>query len=114
MRRLLLGALVGAGLLVATLAAQGLSDPPNGPSQTSTQAAGDRGGLITHMSGGDGPALTLTVIDPRERWIGVYQIERGSGAITLQSARNITWDTQLIDLNSGKPLPQDIRSALPR
>jgi hypothetical protein len=54
------------------------------------------------------------VIDPREQWIGVYHVDRASGEITLKSARKYTWDLQLIDFNSGKPLPQDIRSGLPR
>jgi hypothetical protein len=37
-----------------------------------------------------------------------------TGEITLKGARKITWDTQLTDYNSGKPLPQDIRAGLPR
>jgi hypothetical protein len=44
----------------------------------------------------------------------VYQIDRQTGEITLKSARNITWDRQLPEYNSGKPSPHDIRGGLSR
>lgn len=114
MRRLIVGTIVGAGLVIATFAGTGWSDPGYGPLPATTPAAVHDSGLITHVSGSDGQPLTLTVIDPREQWIGVYHVDRATGAIALMSTRKITWDIQLIEFNSGKPSPQDIRSGLPR
>jgi hypothetical protein len=114
MRRMLTGALVGAGLVLASLVGTGFSNPGYGPLTAAPGAVGAEGGLVTHLVSADGQPLTLTVVDSRERWIGVYQIDRVSGEISLKSARKITWDTQLVDFNSGKPLPQEIRSGLQR
>ena len=56
----------------------------------------------------------MTVIDPKQRVLAVYHVDRASGQITPKSVRNITWDLQMTEYNSGEPLPQDIRSGLPR
>jgi hypothetical protein len=107
-----IGALLSAGVLIAILTGTGRSDPAYGPQQAVAATPALDGGLITHLSGADGQVQTLTVLDPHSRWIGVYHIA-GSGEITLKSARNFSWDLQLIEFNSGKPLPQEIRSGLP-
>jgi hypothetical protein len=118
MRHCLVSALIGAGLVIAILAGRGESQGPlgqaTGAAITRSYAPAQGGELISHFGGADGQPLALTVIDPREQWIGVYHVDRASGEITLKSARKYTWDLQLIDFNSGKPLPQDIRSGLPR
>jgi hypothetical protein len=114
MRGLLFGALVGAVLVIANLATESSSEPAFGAQGPSAAVAAQDGAITTHLSGADGQPLTLTVIDPREHWIGVYHIDRSTGEISLKSARNITWDAKLIDFNSGKPLPQDIRSGQQR
>ena len=44
--------------------------------------------------------------------MAVYHVDRNSGEISPKSVRNITWDLQMIEYNSGKPLPQDIRNGL--
>jgi hypothetical protein len=41
-------------------------------------------------------------------------VDRSTGKITPTSIRNFTWDLQMIEYNSGNPLPQDIRSGLQR
>jgi hypothetical protein len=46
--------------------------------------------------------------------VGVYHVERSTGEITLKSVRNLTWDLQMVQFNSGNPLPQDIRNGLAR
>jgi hypothetical protein len=46
--------------------------------------------------------------------MAVYHVDRTDGKITPKSVRNITWDLQMIEYNSGEPLPQDIRSGLQR
>jgi hypothetical protein len=41
--------------------------------------------------------------------MAVYHVDRASGEIILRSVRNLTWDLQMMEFNSGEPLPQDIR-----
>jgi hypothetical protein len=52
----------------------------------------------------------LTIIDPRQRVLGVYHIDTATGKISLKSVRNIHWDLQIDHLNTDEPLPQQIRS----
>lgn len=56
----------------------------------------------------------LTVFDPETLTLCVYHIDSGSGEISLKSARNLTWDMQMIEFNGKSPLPQEIRSMLQR
>jgi hypothetical protein len=43
----------------------------------------------------------------------VYQVDPRSGAIALKSVRNIHWDLQMDEFNSGgNPSPKEIRSLL--
>jgi hypothetical protein len=70
--------------------------------------------LITHVTAADGQPQVVTVIDPRQRVLAVYHVDRATGSISFKSLRNVTWDLQMIDYNSGDPLPQDIRNGLPR
>jgi hypothetical protein len=67
-----------------------------------------------HVAAAEGQPQLVTVIDPRQRVLAVYHVDRASGQITPKSVRNITWDLQMTEYNSGDPLPQDIRSGLPR
>jgi hypothetical protein len=66
------------------------------------------------VTAADGQPITVTVIDPRQRVLGIYHVDRATGEIALRSIRNLTWDLQMIEFNSGTPLPQDIRSGLQR
>jgi hypothetical protein len=109
----LLGALLGAVLVIAITAGSG-STQPTVDLLTSTSPATQGSELITHVTAVDGQPLIVTVIDPRQRVMGVYQVERATGKITPMSVRNFTWDLQMIEFNSGNPLPQDIRSGLQR
>jgi len=79
--------------------------------QTSSATAGN---VITHVTATGGQPLVVTVIDASKLVMATYQVDRLTGEITLKSVRNITWDLQMRDFNTGKPLPQDIRSGLPR
>jgi hypothetical protein len=114
MRQMLACGLVSAALVTALFVGRGASQGSSATSATRSYPPVESSALISHFSGGDGQPMTLTVIDPREQWIGVYHVDRASGQISLKSARKYTWDTQLLDFNSGKPLPQEIRSGLPR
>jgi hypothetical protein len=111
MRHSLFGALLGASLVIAVAAGRGSSAPAYVPPIDSPSNSSG-GGLITHVSATEGQPLTVTVIDPKQRVMAVYYVDRASGEITLKSVRNFTWDLQMIEFNSGNPLPQDIRNGL--
>ena len=113
MRRSLFGALLGASLVIAVAAGRGVSETPYAPPIDSPARTGGNE-LITHVSAADGGALTVTVVDPKQRVMAVYHVDRGTGEITPKSVRNLTWDLQMIEFNSGSPLPQDIRNGLKR
>jgi hypothetical protein len=110
MRTTLVGALLGASLVIGVLAGRGFTAPgENSPIDMSAHATGSE--LFTTVTPTEG-ALTVTVIDPRQRALAVYHVDRTNGEISLKSVRNITWDLQMMENNTGKPLPQDIRNAL--
>jgi hypothetical protein len=111
MRNWLVGALLGASLVIGALAGRSSSEPAYGPTMDLSAHAGGSE-LFTQVTATEGLPLAVTVVDPRQRVMAVYQVERASGEITLKSVRNLTWDLQMIGYNSGKPTPQDIRSGL--
>jgi hypothetical protein len=113
MRFSLVGVLLMAGLVIAATAGRTASQSAPAP-QVDTQSRRQTGELIAHVTAADGPAQMVTVIDPATRVMAVYHVDRGTGQITPKSVRNFTWDLQMIEFNSGIPLPQDIRSGLPR
>jgi hypothetical protein len=112
MRHSLFGALIGASLVIAVAAGRGSSEPAYTPTVDSPVRSNSE--LITHVSVTDGQPLTVTVVDTRQRVMAVYHVDRGTGEITPKSVRNFTWDLQMIEFNSGSPLPQDIRNGLKR
>ena len=113
MRLSLVGAFVVAVLVMAASAGTGSSEPTHGTpvNYPSTAQASE---LITHVTAADGQLQVVTVVDPRQRVLAVYHVDRTTGQITPKSVRNITWDLQMIEYDSGDPLPQDIRSGLQR
>jgi len=113
MRRSLFGALLGASLVIAVTAGRGSSETGYAPPIDSPARSGSSE-LITHVSSTDGPVLTVTVVDPKQRVMAVYHVDRATGEISPKSVRNLTWDLQMIEFNSGNPLPQDIRNGLKR
>jgi hypothetical protein len=107
MQRSFVGVLFGTLLVIAVLAGRGSSEPSaaaQGPVTPSAPAA-----LIAHVTATDGGPQAVTVIDPGQRVMAVYHVDKTTGEIALKSVRNLTWDLQLMEFNSGKPLPQDIR-----
>ena len=112
MRHSLFGALLGASMVIAVAAGRGSSEPAYAPPVDLPARANSE--LMTHVSATDGQPITVTVIDPRQRVMAVYHVDRSSGEITPKSVRNFTWDLQMVEFNSGNPLPQDIRNGLKR
>ena len=113
MRHSLVGALIVAGFVIAITAGRGSTEPTYGPSLNSLPAA-QNDGLVMHVTAADSEPQVITVIDPRQRVLAVYHVDRSTGKIVPKSIRNVTWDLQMIEFNSGDPLPQDIRSGLQR
>jgi len=115
MRRSLFGALLGAGLVIAATAGRGSTESAfGGPGDLANiaSAAPQDTGLFTQVTAENGQPLTVTVVDPRGRAMAVYHVDRATGEIALCSVRNLTWDLQMVQYNSGNPLPQDIRNGL--
>ena|SRR3990172_2985048 len=113
MRHSFVGALLIAGLVIAATAGRTSSQPPPG-APVDFQPPSQDGELIAHVTAAEGQPQMVTVIDPRQRVMAIYHVDRATGQITPKSVRNFTWDLQMIEFNSGNPLPQDIRSGLQR
>jgi hypothetical protein len=115
MRRSLFGVVLGTLLVLGLTVGQCLSEG-NGLSEQTTvvespmAAYQPTSNLITHVLPGDGGTPTLVVVDPGQRVLAVYHVDKATGEIALRSVRNITWDLQMVEFNSGEPLPQDIRN----
>ncbi len=112
MKRAVLGAFVGAGLMAVAV---GLFDwcgqvfAQRAAAYPAPQAGS--GELIAVPSAGERGQL-LTVIDPRQQTLGVYSIDPATGKITLRSVRAIRWDLQMTDFNGDNPLPREVRLQL--
>lgn len=113
MRLSFVGALLGASLVVGALVGRSSSEPAYGQ-VIGSPAQASNSDLFAHVTATEGQPLLVTVIDSRQRVLAVYQVDRNSGEITPKSVRNISWDLQMIEYNSGKPLPQDVRNGLKR
>ncbi|MCA9233158.1 MAG: hypothetical protein KDA57_21100 [Planctomycetales bacterium] len=70
------------------------------------------GGLITHVVGVEGRLTRVVVVDPQARVMGVYDIGQEKGEIQLKSVRRIAADLQLLEFNTGDPLPTEIQNRL--
>jgi hypothetical protein len=62
---------------------------------------------------GDG-RQQITVVDPRQRVLAVYHVDRATGALALKSVRNLNWDLMIEDFNSDKPTPREVRALTQR
>lgn len=110
MTKTLLGALLGAGLVMAAVAVWVQPTAVYAQRVAANSASGGEPGVIAFSTPAPDGANLVTVIDSRQRAMAVYRIDALTGKIKLLSARNITWDLQLMQLNSESPQPQDIRS----
>lgn len=87
---------------------------PPGGSRAAVAATATVDGLsVAHVELPDGRQQT-TVIDVRTRAMAVYHVNPQTGVITLKSVRNLGWDLQIDDYNSGKPQPREVRALVER
>lgn len=115
MRRSLFGALAVAGLVIAVMAGRSLSEPAfGGTGELANPSPLQDTSLFTQVTSENGQPLTVTVIDPQQKALAIYHVDRATGEIVLRSVRNLTWDLQMVQYNSGNPPPQDIRNGLQR
>jgi hypothetical protein len=111
MKTTVYGVLLGAA--VTALAAAGLGLASEARAQRGvTLDAGTELITVSAMVGERPHVQQLTVIDPRSRVMSVYHVELESGAITLKSVRNISWDLLLREFNAVNPLPGEIRALM--
>jgi hypothetical protein len=106
MKTAVLGAVLGAGLTI--LAWTATNSVPAVYATSSPSGASPE--LISIPLTSADHKQQLLLVDPRQRVMGVYQIDTNSGEIALKSVRNIHWDMQLTEFNSAAPLPREIRS----
>lgn len=108
MQRLLFGVALGLVLVLATGAEQVASEPAMQaqpvPGRYSSVA-----GLTMHVESPAGAPHTVIVLAPKDRVMAVYHVDRTTGEIALKSVRNLAFDLELMEYNSGEPLPQSIR-----
>jgi hypothetical protein len=110
MRTILWSALLGSGVVLAIMS--GLNRFDAAHAQSESLYAGDRGELLTHFAAHEGHLHLLVVVDTQKRVLAAYHVDAVTGEVKLKSVRNFAWDLQMIDYNTGEPLPQDIRSGL--
>jgi hypothetical protein len=110
MRTAVVGGVVIAGLAIAALMAATLSDAVFAQRIT-PHGVGSLGGLVTQTAAMGENRQQVTIIDPELHVMSVYHVEP-SGEIVLKSVRNFHFDMQMMEFNSAKPSPQEIRSLL--
>src|SRR5262245_22811807 len=112
MRGMVGGVLLVLAGLVAGMVGFADAQSPRGPSHergTQERVASSPDLLALSHDGADG-RQQVTIVDPRQRVMAVYHIDRASGALQLKSVRNLQWDLMIEDYNSGTPAPRDIRA----
>ncbi|MFM1904623.1 MAG: hypothetical protein RLZZ440_2523 [Planctomycetota bacterium] len=81
------------------LAAERLAQAPSGP-------------LWVAESPIDEATRLLTVVDQESRRVAIYQINAQTGALTLRSTRDISWDLMVSDFNAQEPRPSALQKML--
>ncbi len=110
MKKVGLGLLVGAGLMVLVLGGFG---PHSDVFAQRTQPGITPGSdlLVLPILSGDKGQL-LAIVEPKQHVISVYRIDAITGKIALKSSRNFHYDLQMTDFNNEAPLPQEIKTLL--
>jgi hypothetical protein len=111
MKRAILGALLGAGLVVVAIGLCGQRNEAFAQ-RTGTHPPTGSGNDLIAIPTTVGETQMLTVIDSQQQTVAVYRIGFSNGKITLLSVRNIHWDLQMTEFNGVNPLPREIRQNL--
>ncbi len=116
MKKMVLGVLIGAGLVIAVSGApewgavHAQRVAPQPPIRSGAEPGS--GGLFALPGPTASDGQLFVVVDPKQRIVGVYHVETATGKIALRSVRNIHWDLQMTGYNTQDPLPQAVRSLL--
>lgn len=81
---------------------------PRGPAQGGVTGETGSSLWVSATALDDGRQLLL-VIDPAARNAAVYHVDPATGALTLRSTRNITWDLLVGEYNAQEPRPAALR-----
>ena len=112
MKGVMLGVLAGAGLVLLAVGTLQHTNEVFAQRLAPYEPAAAESDLIVLSAPAGEKGQLITVIDPQQRVMSVYQFDPVSGKIALRSVRNIRWDLQMMWLNNESPLPQEIRSLL--
>ena len=111
MKQAVLGALAGAGLVMAAVGLIGQRGVARAQRLTPHWAGPPNEVIAVPTPVRDNGQL-LTVIEPRQQVMSVYHIDLDTGKIRLCSVRNIHWDLQMTEFNGESPLPREIQTLL--
>lgn len=84
------------------------------PAPDPRQARIPGGELMVFALPGKEGQQQVTVVDPRQRVIGLYLLDSTSGEISLKGVRRIDGDLMMEEFNSTSPTPREIRAILQR
>jgi hypothetical protein len=103
-------ALAGACLVVVMLEWTAEAEPRL--ANYAIPAGANSAGLITHVQENEGRPTRVIVIDPQRQTMCVYDVLQDTGEIQPKSFRNLSWDFQVEDFNTGEPLPGTFRNRI--
>lgn len=101
------GTLAAAVLVGGGLAGLALAQRPARPVGPASEAAA--GTLWISTTPLDDGRQMLLVVDASARAAAVYHVEAATGALSLKSTRNLTWDLLVGEFNAGEPRPSAVR-----
>ena len=113
MKKLGLGLLIGAVLMVAAVAGFGQRSEVFAQRTQSVTVPGTGELMVVPIASGDkAQGQLLAVIEPKQQVMSVYRIDANTGKIALRSVRNLRYDLQMTNYNNEAPLPQEIQTLL--
>lgn len=123
MKFAMVGALVGAGLVVFALQSPAPSGEALGqrfaaPRQNAYEVSESSDLIVMSAAAAEQsvpgeqgvPVERVTIVDPKSRTMAVYHVKATTGEIELKSVRKFEWDLQMEEFNATSPLPREVRS----
>ena len=102
---------LGLGIVIAWLVGGLIGPRPEARAQRPSSMTGSGQVFAFPLQSNEGPERVV-LVDPNQRSLAVYHIDRKTGAISLRSVRNVHWDLGLDDFNGVSPAPREIRTLL--